>query len=70
VRVRDVTRRLPSMVHPSVYYPLLVLQAGSDEVTERSLRAIKRNFRWLGQFVDREEVQLVFLCPFSGREEH
>ena len=31
----DDTKRLPNLIHPSNYYPLLILQAGSDEVTEK-----------------------------------
>jgi len=37
---------------PSDCCPLLTVQTGSDEDAERSLRAIKRVFRGLGQLVD------------------
>jgi len=43
----------------SDYFPLLIVQFGSDEVAERSLRAIKRDFMGLGQLVDRMGVQVV-----------
>ena len=51
-RVRDISRKLPGLIHPSDYYPLLIVQAGSDEVADRSLRAIKNDFRGLGRLVD------------------
>ena len=41
-RVRDISRKLPGLIDPSDYYPLLIVQAGSDEVADRSLRAIKK----------------------------
>jgi len=47
-RVRDVAKKLPGLVRSSDYYPLLVVQAGGDEIAERSPRAIKRDFRALG----------------------
>jgi len=47
-RVRDVARKLPGLVRPSDYYPLLVMQVGGDEIAERSPKAIKRDFRALG----------------------
>lgn len=37
VQVKDTTRRLPGLVHPSDYYPILIVQAGNDEVALRSL---------------------------------
>ena len=59
-RVRDVARKLPNLVRPSDYYPLLIVQAGSDDIDERSLKAIKRDFRGLGRLVDGAGVQVVF----------
>ena len=59
-RVRDITRKLPGLVRPSDYYPLLVIQAGSDEVAERSPAAIKRDFRALGRLVEGSGAQVVF----------
>jgi len=49
-RVRDVARKLPGLVQPSGYYPLLVMRVGRDAIAERSPKAIKRDFRahcWL-----------------------
>ncbi|XP_053857559.1 uncharacterized protein LOC128820755 [Vidua macroura] len=59
-RVRDITETLPGLIQPSDYYPLLILQAGSDEIEKRSVRAIKRDFRALGQVVNRTGAQTVF----------
>ena len=59
-RVRDVARKLPNLVRPSDYYPLLIVQAGSDDIDERSLKAIKWDFRGLGRLVDGAGVQVVF----------
>lgn len=58
--VRDITRRLPSLVCLSDYYTLLIVQIDSDKVTERSLRVIKRDFMGVGQIVDKVRVQVMF----------
>ena len=60
--VRDISRKLPGLIHLSNYYPLLIVQAGSDEVTDRSLRTIKNDFRGLGRLVDGAGIQVVFAC--------
>ena len=44
-RVRDISRKLPGLIDPSDYYPLLIVQSSSDEVADRSLRAIKNEDR-------------------------
>ena len=59
-RVRDVARKLPNLVRHSDCYPLLIVQAGSDNIEERSLKAIKRDFRGLGRLVDGAGAQVVF----------
>ncbi|XP_053823847.1 uncharacterized protein LOC128801764 isoform X1 [Vidua chalybeata] len=59
-QVRNITERLPRLIRSSDYYPLLILQAGSDEIEKRSVKVIKREFRALGQVVDRTGVQVVF----------
>ena len=61
-RIRDISRKCPGLIHPSDYYPLLIVQAGSDEVTDRSLRTIKKDFRGLGRLVDGAGIQVVFAC--------
>ena len=57
---RDISRTTPGLIHPSEYYPLLVVQVGSDEVAEKSLGTIKKDFRGLGQVVDGVGMQVVF----------
>jgi len=47
-RVRDIARKLPDLVWPSDYYTLLVMQVGSDEITDKCPKATKRDFRALG----------------------
>lgn len=41
--VRYITKSIPTLSFPSDYYSLLIVQAGSNEFSERSLRAIKRD---------------------------
>ena len=69
-RVRDISRKLPGLIHPSDYYPLLIVQAGSDEVADRSLRAIKNDFRGLGRLVDNAGIQVVFagILTVAGKD--
>ena len=38
----------------------MIVQAGSDEVADRSLRAIKNDFRGLGRLADNAGIQVVF----------
>lgn len=45
---------------PSDYYLLLIDQAGRDNIIERSLRAIKNDFRALGQLVHGAGVKIMF----------
>jgi len=52
-------------VQPSDYYPLLVMQAGGDEIVERSPKFIKRDFRALGQLVEGSGAQVVFSSILS-----
>jgi len=59
-RVRDVARKLPGLVWPSDYYPLLVMQLGGDEIMVRSPKAIKRDFRALRQLVEGSGAEVVF----------
>jgi len=66
-----VERKLPALVQPSDYYPLVIFQVGSDEVATRSPRTIKRDFRTLGQLVKGSGAQAVFssILPLSGNDE-
>lgn len=63
--------KLPVLAWPSDYYPLLIFQVGSDGVPTRSPRAIKRDFRALGQLVNRSGAQVVSssVPPLSGNDE-
>ena len=38
----------------------MIIEAGRDEIAEKSLRSIKKDFRGLGQVVDGAGVQVVF----------
>ncbi|TRZ16813.1 hypothetical protein HGM15179_010322 [Zosterops borbonicus] len=58
--IKDITMRLPGLIQPTDCYPLLILQAGSDEIEKRSVKAIKREFRALGHVVDKTGTQVVF----------
>jgi len=58
--VRDVATKLPGLMQPSDYYPLLVMQVGGDELVERSPKAIKRDFRALGRLVEGSTAHVVF----------
>ena len=57
-RLKDITGELPGLVRTSDYYPLLVVQVGSDETAGRNPKAIKRDFRALGRLA--EGAQVVF----------
>jgi len=59
-RVRDITRKLPRLVQPSDYYPLLLFHVGGDEVAVRSPGVIKRDFRALGQLVRESGAPVIF----------
>ena len=69
-RVKDMTRKLPTLVRPADYYALLIFQVGSGEVTTRSLRAIKRDFRALEQLFKGSGAEAVFsIAPVAGNDE-
>lgn len=59
--VRDSIRRLPGLIEPSDYYPLVVVvHVGFWKVDERSLMAVKKSFKALGQQMEGTGAQLVF----------
>lgn len=62
--VRDIARKLPGLAQPSNYYPLVMIHIGSNEIAERSLRAVKRDFRALGQLLEGVGAQVVFSSSF------
>ncbi|KFP01907.1 hypothetical protein N300_09057, partial [Calypte anna] len=59
-RMSDISRRLPQLIRPSDYCPLLIVQAGSDDINGRSTRVIKKDFKALGRLVDGTGAQVVF----------
>ncbi|GAB0209138.1 hypothetical protein GRJ2_003379500 [Grus japonensis] len=66
--VKDIARKLPSLVQPSDYYPLLLLHVGEDEAETCTTEAIKRDFGLLGQSLKDLGVQVIFssLLPVEG----
>lgn len=59
-RVRDISKKIPRLIRPSDYYPLLIIQAGGEEVDKESLRSIKKDFRGMGRILEGAGVQVVF----------
>lgn len=53
-------RKLPTLVQPPDYSPLLIFQVGSDDVATRSPGESKRDFRALGQLGKGSGAQIVF----------
>ena len=47
-------------MRPKDYYPLLVFQVGSNNITRRSPKAMKRDFRSLGKLIKGSGAQTVF----------
>jgi len=47
-QVKDIARKLPRLVRPSDYYPLLLFHVGADEVAVSSPRVIKKEFKARG----------------------
>lgn len=58
--VKDITKKLPSLVWPLDYYLLLVFHVGDDEATIHNPRAIKRDFRVLGVLLRESGAQVIF----------
>ena len=65
-RIRDITRKLPKLVRSVDYFPLLIVQVGSDEISSRSLQTMKRDFRCLGCLVQGVGAQVIFCSIPSG----
>lgn len=59
-QVRDNSRKLHSLIRSSDYFSLLIVQASSDELAERSLGTIKKDFRGLEQLADAMGVRVIF----------
>ena len=64
-RVRDISRKFPELVRSTDYFPLLIVQVGSDKIAQRSLRTMKRDFRGLGHFIQGVGAQVIF-CPIPS----
>ncbi|GAB0208855.1 hypothetical protein GRJ2_003351200 [Grus japonensis] len=66
--VKDIARKLPSLVQPSDYYPLLLLHVDGDKAETHNAKAIKRDFRVLGQSLKGSGAQVIFssLLPVEG----
>ena len=64
-------KKLPSLVRPTDYYPLLLFQVGSDDLGRTSLRTLKKDFRALGRQVKGSGAQVVFssIPPAIGNNE-
>ena len=45
--IRDVTKKLPSLVQPTLYCPPLLFHAGTRDTARSSLRSIKKDYRAL-----------------------
>ena len=58
--MRDVTKRLPSLVQSTDYYPLLLFHVGTSDTARSSLRNIKKDYRALGAVVRDSGAQVVF----------
>ena len=69
-QVKDITRKLPSLVRSSDYYQLLLFHMGGDEATTSSPRASRRDFRALGQLVRESGAQVIFssVLPIAGSD--
>ena len=50
-RIKDLKAKLPGLVRPKDYYPLLVCHVGSDDISRRSPKAMKGDFRALGRLI-------------------
>ena len=64
--VKDLTAKVPALVRPKDYYPLLVFQVSSDDITRKSPKAMKRDFRSLGKVIRGLGAQIVFSSIPSG----
>lgn len=70
-QVRDVKRMFLTLVQLSEYYPLLIFQVGSDEVSTKIAGTIEKDFRTFRQLVKGSGTELVFSfsLPVTGDDE-
>lgn len=66
--IRDVAKRLPSLIQSTDYYPLLMFHVGTSDRTRSSMRRIK-DYRALGVALRDSRVQVVFssILPVKGK---
>ena len=57
---KDMRKKLPCLVRPPDYYPLLLFQVGSNDIGRNSLKPMKKDFRALGRQV--KGLALYKLC--------
>ena len=67
---KDITTKLPVLVWPLGYYPLLLFHVAGGEAAMHSPNAVKRDFRTLGQQVRKSEARVIFcsLLPVAGND--
>ena len=70
-QIKDVRKKLPSLVRPSDYYPLLLFQEGRDDIGRTALKTMKKDLRDLGQQVKASRARVVFsfIPPVVGNDE-
>uniref|UniRef100_A0A672URF4 SGNH hydrolase-type esterase domain-containing protein n=1 Tax=Strigops habroptila TaxID=2489341 RepID=A0A672URF4_STRHB len=68
-QIRDVTERLPALVSPADYYPLLVVHVGARDIDSSCLEDIKKDYRALGEVVKGSGAQIVFSSILQGKGE-
>lgn len=68
--VKDISRKLPSPVQPSDYYPILLCCIEDSEVATHTPRMIKKDFRALGLLLRESSTQGIFssILPAEGRD--
>uniref|UniRef100_A0A8B9G7H1 Uncharacterized protein n=1 Tax=Amazona collaria TaxID=241587 RepID=A0A8B9G7H1_9PSIT len=60
-QIRDVAEKLPALVSPTDYYPLLVMHVDATDIDSSSSKSIKKDYMALGEVVRGSGAQIVFL---------
>jgi len=55
-----MTERLPDLIHPTDYYPLLLFRLGTSDTTISKLKNIKKDYKELEAALKNSEAQVVF----------
>ena len=68
---KDMRKKLPCLVRPPDYYPLLLFQVGSNDIGRNSLKPMKKDFRALGRQVKTLGAGVVFssIPPVIGNDD-